>query len=310
MKVWTIFATAMLFVIQGCMKDNLGDCGLSIRVQYTKNKDAEDRLGERVNHLTLYVFDSNGTFVGAYPSRGTLYNGYTIPLLLKSGTYDFVVWGNLGDDYEIPSIVPGETQAQSLDLKFTKVESDNRVLEFPDSLYYGSLRRVTIQPALQGDQVYTVDLIKNTKKITVIASGLNGPESEGLQFDCNILSRNAGLRFLDNSISDNTVVTYVPQTLVDEQERRISEFMVIREIEDESTQSRLVYTATNGSGQVRTLMDESLVKMLLKYLNTRQWTLEIEDEFEIRVAFNLKNYTTGTITINDWTYTSVPTEPD
>jgi hypothetical protein len=292
------------------MKDNLGDCGLSIRVQYTKNKDAEDRLGERVNHLTLYVFDSNGTFVGAYPSRGTLYNGYTIPLLLKSGTYDFVVWGNLGDDYEIPSIVPGETQAQSLDLKFTKVESDNRVLEFPDSLYYGSLRRVTIQPALQGDQVYTVDLIKNTKKITVIASGLNGPESEGLQFDCNILSRNAGLRFLDNSISDNTVVTYVPQTLVDEQERRISEFMVIREIEDESTQSRLVYTATNGSGQVRTLMDESLVKMLLKYLNTRQWTLEIEDEFEIRVAFNLKNYTTGTITINDWTYTSVPTEPD
>jgi hypothetical protein len=294
----------MLFVIQGCVKDNLGECGLSIRVQYTNNKEGVDRLAERVNHLTLYVFDSNGTFVGAYPSTGTLYSGYTIPLLLKSGTYDFVIWGNLGGDYEIPSFVPGQTQAQELNLKFRKVGSDNRVVEFPDSLYYGALR-LNVRPALQENQVYTIDLIKNTKKITVIASGLplSGPESDGLQFDCQITSRNAGLRFLDNGISENTKVTYVPRDHVNEEEQRISEFMVIREIQDKSTESQLVYTMTERSGVVRTLLDTSLVDMLLAYISNRMWDLNIEDEFVIQVTFSVGNHVTASISINGWEYT-------
>jgi hypothetical protein len=312
MKVWgVLFVTAMLFVIQGCVKDNLGECGLSIRVQYTKNKDGVDRLSERVNHLTLYVFNSTGTFVGAYPSTGALYSGYTIPLLLKSGTYDFVIWGNLGDDYEIPSFVPGQTQAQELNLKFRKVGADNRVVEFPDSLYYGALR-MNVRPALQENQVYTIDLIKNTKKITVIASGLplSGPDSEGLQFDCQITSRNAGLRFLDNGISENTRVTYVPHDYVNEQEQRISEFMVIREIQDKSTESRLIYTMTEQSGAVRTLLDASLVDMLIAYVSNRMWDLSIEDEFEIQVTFSVGNHVTASISINGWEYTKqdVPAE--
>ncbi|MDR2139497.1 MAG: FimB/Mfa2 family fimbrial subunit [Tannerella sp.] len=312
MKIWNMAMcmTAVLFVIQGCVKDNLGDCGLSIRVQYTMNKDEVDRLGERVHHLTLYVFDSNGTFVAAYPSRGELYNGYTIPLLLKAGNYDFVVWGNLGEDYEIPALVPGKTQVQELNLKFKKVGADNRVIEFPDSLYYGTLK-TNVRPALLDEQVYTIDLIKNTKKITVIASGLplSGPDSEGVQFDCNIVSQNAGLRFFDNRISENTKVTYVPHTRVDEQERQISEFMVIREIQDRSTDSHLVYTRTNTvTGQVKTVLDRSLVDMLLSYISNRRWDLTIEDDFVIQITFDIGSFTTASITINGWEYETIHIE--
>jgi hypothetical protein len=265
------------------------------------NKDETDLLGERVSKLTLYVFDSEGTFVGAYPSRGALYNGYTIPLLLKAGTYDFVVWGNLGEDYEVPALVPGQTRANELDLKFKKVGADHRVLEFPDSLYYGALR-MNVRPALQEEQVYTIDLIKDTKKITVIASGLSGEESEGKQFDCHIISRNAGLRFMDNRISENTKVTYIPQTHEDEQKNRVSEFVVIREIQDKSTESQLIYTMTDNAGQVRTLLDTSLVDMLLSYISNRRWDLSIEDDFVIQVTFDIRNFMTASITINGWEY--------
>jgi hypothetical protein len=303
MKVCGI-ATAILFVVQGCMKDNLGDCGLSIRIRYTRNKAAADLLGERVDHLTLYIFDSNRTFVGAYPSQGALYNGYTVPLLLKAGTYDFVVWGNLGADYGVPSLVAGETQIQGLDLQFNKIGPQSQVVGFPDSLYYGASTRVNVRPTLMEDQVYTVDLIKNTKKITVIASGLplSGPESEGRQFECNIFSQNAALRFIDNGISGNTVLTYIPHAHVDEQENVISEFVVIREIEDESTNSRLVYTMTGPTG-TRTLLDRSLVTMLRAYLTRMSpYDFDVEDEFVIEVRFDVGNYMTASIVINGWEY--------
>jgi hypothetical protein len=150
--------------------------------------------------------------------------------------------------------------------------------------------------------VHTVDLIKNTKKITVIASGLSGAESDGAQFDCRITSRNAGLRFLDNGISENTKVTYVPHDYK-EQDKRISEFMVIREIQDKSTESRLIYTMTDHTGE-RTLLDESLVDMLLAYLVNRMWDLNIEDEFVIQVEFSVGNHVTASITINGWEYTT------
>ncbi|MDR2041982.1 MAG: FimB/Mfa2 family fimbrial subunit [Tannerella sp.] len=312
-KIWNIaIAIAFLFAAQGCVKDNLGDCGLNIRIQYTKNKAGVDHLANGVNHLTLYVFDSNRTFVGAYPSQGALYNGYTIPLLLKSGTYDFVVWGNLdGDEYDIPSLVPGQSQASTLNLKFKKVTSDNRVVEFPDSLYYGAALRMNVRPSLQENQDCVIDLKKNTKKITVKASGLTGPESEGKEFNCNIVSRNAGLRFLDDGIFDNTLVTYVPRDSMNEQEQlRISEFVVLREIADNTTESKLIYTMTEN-GQVRTLPlpEESLVAILKAFFLNRGWNIDerwdIEDEFVIELAFNLNTHANATITINGWEYDAI-----
>jgi hypothetical protein len=299
-----LWMTAMLFLIPGCMKDNLGDCGLSIRVTYTQNKEAADCLGERVDHLTLYVFDSNGRFVGDYPSRGTLYNGYTIPLLLKSGTYSFVVWGNLNPrEYNIPSLVPGETQVQGLDLQFSKVGPQDQVVnEFPDSLYYGAKMNVNIRPALMDEQIHEIDLIKDTKEITVRAS-IVAPDSERLKFDCHIFSKNSLLRFIDNRIpAESAFVTYLPPNkFVDEEGRWISEFRVIREIEDASTESKLIYTITDDAGTVREFREESLVQMLRLYLTRMSpYTFDIEDKFVIDIRY--ENYATTSITINGWSY--------
>jgi hypothetical protein len=297
--------TAFFILMQGCIKDDLTECGLSIRIQYTKNKDGADHLADRIDHLTLYIFDSGGTFVGAYPSSGSLYNGYTLFMSLKSGTYDFIVWGNhLNEDYALPDFVPGKTKEAETNLRLTKIMADNQVLDFPDSLYYGSYMRANVRPSLQEDQVFTIDLIKNTKKITVVASGLPLDEVDGPQFDCKIYSKNAGLRF-DNMISDNMQVTYVPQTLTDMQSRQVSEFVVMREIQDRSTESRLVYTMTNNAGERKPILDASLVDMLLTYIadTNRIWGLDIEDEFVIEIFFDIGNYTTASITINGWDYT-------
>jgi hypothetical protein len=288
------------------MKDNLEGCGVSIHVQYTKNKySGEDRLAEEVNHFTLYVFDSNGTFVGEYPSRGTLYNGYTLSLSLKSGVYDFVVWGNVGDDYEIVPFVKGQTKETEASLSLKRVVN-NIVTGAIDSLYYGSLS-AEIKPALLQDQVYTIDLIKDTKKIKVTAIGLPITETKAEEsFACFIRSLNAGLRFKDNGVVGANTVQYEPvSAYVNEEKHLISDFVVMREIQDRSTNSRLVFTRSKEGGATDEILNMSLIDMMLEYIVGRVWTLDVEDEFNIEVLFtddHLGGYMTSSITINGWEY--------
>jgi hypothetical protein len=174
-----------------------------------------------------------------------------------------------------------------------------------DNLFYGSLR-AEIKPALLQDQVYTIDLIKDTKNITVTAIGLpvNGTKA-GEPFACYIKSLNAGLRFKDNGVAGANTVQYVPiSPYVNEENHLISDFVVMREIQDRSTDSRLIFTQEGKSDPI---FNESLIDMMLAYIVGRVWGLDVEDEFNIEVRFEgIGDYMSASITINGWEYPVSP----
>jgi hypothetical protein len=296
--------TSCLLLMQGCMKDSMADCGLSVRVQYTRNKDGVDLL-ENIDRLTLYVFDAEGTFVGEFPSTGTLYNGFTMPLSLKSGTYTFVVWGgNLDDTYQLPSFVQGRTKQNDEAVLLKNVAADNTITEFPTSLYYGTLSNVTIKPSLQRDQIFTINLIKDTKNVNVTATGLP-METRAESFACNIYSRNFGLRF-DNLVTGTNEVKYIPHSTINEENQLVSQFVILREISDKSTHSQLVFTRTQNNGIESEIYRQSLIDLILALLvRSGNADLDIEDEFNIEVAFVFGEYVTASVTINGWTYDEV-----
>jgi hypothetical protein len=281
------------------MKDALEDCGVNIRVRYTKNKAGVDLLADKVDHFTLYVFDSDGMFVGEYPSYGELYEDYTIPLSLKTGTYDFIVWGgNLSDDYQLPSFVKGQSTKADATLLLSRIGAGDTISSYPADLFYGSLTKIAVKPALREEQVYTVDLMKDTKTINVTARGL--PITRANNFGCYIHSRNVGLRF-DNLIAGSNSVKFIdPQPVISDDNSLVSKFVVMREISDKSSNSQLVFTRTeNGVAEV--IYNQSLIDLILALLLRTNADLDIEDEFNIEVELVYNNGSfTASVTIDGW----------
>jgi hypothetical protein len=291
-KDWKyVFFLIVSLLMQGCADDNLSDCGVKIRFQYVKNQTRTDKLETDISKLDMFVFDAKGVFIGEYVSQGTLRNGYTTDLPLVSGKYSIVVWGNPDSDYELPSVVRGQTNINeaSLSLKCT----GNTVTTLPASLFYGSLLNMDFQADNRRSHIYTVDMTKNTKSITVTVKGLVGANDK---YDIVIQSKSASLKFVDNRIASANILRYVPQSRVDDQGWWISDFVVMRELEDESTESRLTITDIESS---RKLFDENLTKMLMSRITLADF--EVTDHFDIVIEYD--NTMTANIRINGWEYT-------
>ena len=191
-RIFLCMAVCLCFAMQSCMKDSLAECGVSIRIIYTLNPSHTDRLAE-VGNFTVYIFDANGVFYDSRTVQGPFQDGrgYTVSFALHPGTYDFIVWGNLGEDYQMPTFVKGQTKESDASLLLSHLENNILRDSLPD-LYYGALVKQVVKPALQQNQVYTVDMIKDTKDVTVIAKGLRegeDPLNTNL-FSCYIASRN------------------------------------------------------------------------------------------------------------------------
>jgi hypothetical protein len=246
----------------------------------------------------LCVFDKDGFFVEEYvEERDSLPQDFTIFLNLTPGVYDFVAWGNLGEDYEYPSILEkGVTRLSDLQLSL-KRNAQNEVTTLPGTLFHGGIFRKEILPTdLQFSQTLIMDMMKDTKEITVIATGLamqDPTKASVLEYGSSITSRNGDYRF-DNSISGDTQLQYLPQETVGTEHELISKFVIMRELEDRSTASKLMINRNTPSGEIEELIPpRDLVPLLIAL--AQEEDLDVIDSFEIRVEFD---FTHGTFTIN------------
>jgi len=167
----------------------------------------------------------------------------------------------------------------------------------PGDLFHGALLQVEIHAALQKHQRLTIDMIKNTNAIKVIATGLSlsdYAENDSSGYNFQITSTNGDYGY-DNSIVGSRL-EYVPEMSVDS-DRLVSDFVVMRELNDGSTNSKLTVTGYTETGEESQLFDESLTDILLSVSETED--LEIEDFFEIELFFDYAHGTT-TIHVKGW----------
>lgn len=287
-------------VLQGCVQDDLSDCGVGIKFRYIKNVDGIDKFTSSVERITLFVFDEEGYFIDEYSDEGDiLKNNYTMNLPLKGGKYQLVAWGNLCEDYELTGYTRGVTKIDEVLLSLKR--QDNVVNEHPTHLFYGGVESIDLQSPYTGRKYITMDMMKNTNTIYVKTKGLpvksdtKAESAWGTEFTCTITSVNGDYRF-DNSITGERL-TYIPEYSRQE-ETLDSGFVIMRELNDGSTGSRLIISY-NGEAEKEPeiLLDTDLTKLLVPASITGD--LDIDDEFTLEVLFD---YTSGnvTITINDW----------
>jgi hypothetical protein len=276
--------------------DDLSECGASIQFRYTRNIDGIDKFTPNIQKVNLFIFDSDGLFLDEYEmSEEQLGNNHLMHLNLFPGTYDIVAWGNLGDDYERPVFVKGETSINEAIISLKRTEK--KVTKHPGDLFFGSLPRIEIQPDLQRRQLLAIDMIKDTKKIKIIAKGLPAEDIAKEKFACRISSVNGDYKF-DNSINGSDHLLYIPQSSVDEQGQLTFEFGIMRDLKDGSTQSRLIFTYYDPDNKSeKELLNANLTEILLA--NMKSQDLDIEDYFEIELVFEFTNGNTK-IDIKGW----------
>ena len=111
--------------------DSYGDCGLYLHFTYEYNMAAADASRE-IDRIDLLVFDADGTYLFTETAgREELgRTDYTLPLheRLSPGTYMFLVWGGLSDDFRLSDVrsatadlQPGKTRLEDVRLTLTRV---------------------------------------------------------------------------------------------------------------------------------------------------------------------------------------------
>jgi hypothetical protein len=298
-KIWGIFClTSIGLLTQGCVADDLSVCGISMYFKYTRNIDGIDKFSSSINKINLYVFDADGLFIEEYSEeRDSLPPSFSIFLNLTPGVYDFIAWGNLGDDYEYPVFEKGVTRLSEVQLSLRR-DPENTVNNLPAPLYHGGIyRREIIATELQVSQTLSIDMIKDTKEIKVTASGLamqDPTKASDLEYGCAITSINGDYRF-DNSITGDARLQYIPQETVGTEHQLISDFVIMRELSDRSTASRLIVNrnSADDGGPAEELINVDLVPILLAL--AQEQDLDLVDRFNIELFFD---FTHATVSIN------------
>jgi hypothetical protein len=327
---FALFSIVGLFLLVGCVNDDLSVCGFNVHFKYTRNTTHTDRFAKEITKVNLYIFDADSTstdyekLVDEYTiEQNPMPEDLTIYLNLIPGHYEFVAWGNLKGSYELTEpAVKGITTKSDLEIQLIRGVGATTINELPSNLYYGSLEQVKVTPhdlLIQKDIV--IDLIKNTKEITVIAHGLaimTESRAAGTAYDCGLSSLDGNLNFDNYTIGDETL-QYIPDASVEEDSLLVSRFSIVRDHADvkdhagilkyRSPQSRVKIERSDPNGiPFRTLLDRDLYPILvaaaendpLLLSNGIDSKVDIKDKYQIDIYFD-ETFGTATIVVEGWT---------
>ncbi|MDR1202811.1 MAG: FimB/Mfa2 family fimbrial subunit, partial [Tannerellaceae bacterium] len=313
----SICLLSFLFLTQGCLTDDLSVCGVRLSFNYTETPDGDNRFASDVRKANVYIFDAiNGVFVDEYSATfEQLVDGHILPINLAAGTYDFITWGNIGDQFEKTSFVPGETTFD--EARITLKALDNTIREYPDSMYYGNMRAIVKASDLVLNQEIDLHLMKNNKRINVTTRGLYDETStidvpSNPTFYCLITSKNGTYKF-DNYPTGEQYKYITRDSIAYNEEDSTdvtlrSDFVVLREFSDNKlTDSRLKIIHSNGNTRQEggvaeeEFLDVSLTQCLNTVVVAGGPPIEDIEEFDIEIVVSWTNGTYS-ITINDWNY--------
>jgi hypothetical protein len=299
---------SFLLLTQGCLNDDLSVCGVRLSFNYTETPDGDNQFASDVRKANVYIFDAvTGVFVNEYSATfEQLVDGHILPINLAAGTYDFITWGNIGDEFEKTSFVPGETTFAEARLTLNVL--DNIVREYPDSMYYAQ-RTVELKASdLVLNQEIDLNLVRNNKRINVTTKVLlDDIAVDPSSFHCSITSKNGTYKF--DNIPTGEQYTYIPpegQEQVDSADNALhSNFVVLRELNENSyTESRLkIYSNDAGTRQEGAANDgfeyEISLTECLQAVVVADASIEDQPEFDIEIFITHTNGTLS-VTIKDW----------
>lgn len=314
----TAVCGAMMTSCDNILDNGYGDCEVEYRVKfkYDYNMKYADAFPHEVRSVTLYAFDESGRFVHQQTEQGEVLadKGYTMPINLPRGNYEFITWAGLGnqESFKVPQLTAGTSTMQELTCRMERVleENENQV-KYLNPLWHGKTG-VSIPELTNGIYTVEVPLVKNTNTFRIILQQLSEEPIDVKNFEFKIDDCN-GFMAHDNSIKEDVPLVYYPYHYAtgsteagasgDEKLNvAVAELSTGRLMENAATQLTII---NKQSGKV--VFTIPLIKYLLVYKTVANYDMPLqefldrEDEYVLHFFLDAKGAWIRTqIIINDW----------
>ena len=237
-------------LLSSCIRDGMDgeDCYSYVRFIYDYNMEYVDLFPQKASLIDLYIFDENGVFVKEAEDHNGSYAAdfkMLLPVPFERKTYNLVAWSGLHDQsYAVTSMVPGVSTMQDLMVQLQAYEDKYVDCEL-HPLWQGSLK---VQVGVRKNEVFTVELMKNTKKFRVVMQNLDGSPINVHDYNISLHSAN-GKYDHTNTIQDNhdQMIQYDPyHTANDVETGAVAELNTMRLSTERAATLSIKH---NGSGQ-------------------------------------------------------------
>lgn len=203
----------------GCdnFSEELDPCpeGVRLRMVYDWNMEFANSFHNRVDCLTLHIFDATGRLIQTriVDDRALLGDeSWRMDLDLPAGSYRLVAYGGMACDrasFDYTGGVPATgdhhtSLGVALQPRCTSGDDPTDALLHP--LFYGATD-VTVEP--QKMEEHTLPMIKDTNNLRLMLQQLNGDPVDGRDFDFEITDDNSVLGHDNMPVAGNQV-TYLP----------------------------------------------------------------------------------------------------
>lgn len=315
-----------LFGLSSCIKEDLDECVIRVRFDYSYNMLSENKFGEQAEMLALYIFDDKGVLVDEKRRTGKFDHTSFIELTgIPKGNYKLVSWAkstHLKDtksDFVIPTLVIGSSTLDDLSY-YLDIKSNTCQNELNHFLVGDSDLSVTDESA---NTEVTISHKKVTNRIKLVVLSSYGNELlKAEDLECSIIDEVGNVHINYNCERKNCEQTiYLPyytgdelfennanpdlSALKDKQYAVVSQFSVSRLFE--SNCPRVVIRKKDTSTPIMGIDIPEYCLLTLLEGHADEWSvqeyLDRQDEYSIVVYLGATTWTT--IIINGWVINNI-----
>lgn len=181
--------------------------------RYDYNMKFADAFNHEVERITLLVFDkSSGLLVKRIESaREDPDASNRIPLDVKPGSYDLLVWGGAySDSFDIAVGTEGVSKIDDFHAYMHRITDDGgHYVEKIAPLFHGLMSVELPYAPPKSPNIVDIPLMKDTNAVRVVLQQLSGDPVEVSDFNFTITDANGHLNY-DNSLRGSETITYLP----------------------------------------------------------------------------------------------------
>ncbi len=303
----------ILFLLTGCIFTDYQECDpdvctVSFTFVYEYNRYFEDRLAEEVNHIDLFIYDSDGNLYEHISTmRADISPLHTITIDdLPAGAYTAVAWGNCtgNDNFEYLGIETLDSHTVNL-----ACVEDGAVTDKEPGSFFQAMSQFS---AAAEELTVPVEMVKNTNLLRIIVRGME--EEDRLwaeeRLDGRVESYNRAYGY-DNSWASEELISYIPhhyELMEEEQEVKI-EFQLLH-MSPQDMDTKITLNFRDSDSRTHSIEEPVIPNLMNQYITpvsressemTFDEYVERYDEFELIFYMEYEDTDNGlVIRIKPW----------
>lgn len=207
----------IMLVASSCIRDDLSDCppqlnNFQVVFTYDTAQGVRSFDPAELKVAYLYVFDKNGDYIKTIPFKNPeLYRNYRLDIELPPDKYEFIVWFNQSEIFNVASYNSNESLTDPLthqDLLSLNIPPEGYITSAIPLILYGNVENVPISG--KKSQIVEIPLEQNTNTINVTVKGL--PQTGHAYFNT-ITDRNGSETFLNKPAQGKEFSYVAPMSL-------------------------------------------------------------------------------------------------